>query len=51
MTIDTKSADIQTVSRLRLSDVVNNKTAKFAIDMPMEMLSRGGKPDRTPVRP
>ena len=46
-----EAAEILMVSRPRVSDVVNNKTAKFNIDTPVEMLSRGGKPDRTPVRP
>jgi predicted XRE-type DNA-binding protein len=32
------------VSRPRVSDVVNMKTAEFTIDMLVEMLSRVGKP-------
>ena len=32
------------VSRPRVSDVVNKKTAKFTIDTLVEMLSRVGKP-------
>jgi predicted XRE-type DNA-binding protein len=34
------------VSRPRLSDVVNQKTAKFTIDTLVEMLNRVGKPVR-----
>jgi predicted XRE-type DNA-binding protein len=32
------------VSRPRVSDVVNKKTAKFTIDTLIEMMSRIGKP-------
>ncbi len=32
------------VSRPRVSDAVNKKTAKFTIDTPVEMLSRVSKP-------
>lgn len=38
------AADILMVSRPRVSDVVNKKTAKFTIDTLVEMLSRVGKP-------
>ena len=38
------AAAILMVSRPRVSDVVNKKTAKFSIDMLVEMLSRVGKP-------
>jgi predicted XRE-type DNA-binding protein len=34
------------ISRPRVSDVVNKKTAKFTIDTLVEMLSRVGKPFR-----
>jgi predicted XRE-type DNA-binding protein len=44
-------AKILMISRPRVSDVVNKKTAKFTIDAPVQMLSRFGKPDRTPVWP
>ena len=36
--------DNRVVSRPRVSDVINQKTAKFAIDTLVEMLSRLGKP-------
>jgi predicted XRE-type DNA-binding protein len=39
-----QAAGILMVSRPRVSDVVNKKTAKFTIDTPVEMLSRAGKP-------
>lgn len=39
-----EAADILMVSRPRVSDVVNRKTAKFTIDTLVEMLSRIGKP-------
>jgi predicted XRE-type DNA-binding protein len=39
-----EAAEILMVSRPRVSDVVNKKTAKFTIDTLMEMLSRAGKP-------
>ena len=39
-----EAADILMVSRPRVSDVVNKKTAKFTIDTLVEMLSRVGKP-------
>ena len=42
-------AQILMVSRPRVSDVVNRKTAKFTIDTPVEMLSRIGKPVRVEV--
>jgi len=38
------AAQILMVSRPRVSDVVNQKTAKFTIDTLVEMLSRVGKP-------
>jgi len=38
------AAGILMVSRPRISDVVNKKTAKFTIDTLVEMLSRVGKP-------
>ena len=38
------AAQILMVSRPRVSDVVNKKTAKFTIDTLVEMLSRVGKP-------
>jgi predicted XRE-type DNA-binding protein len=37
------------VSRPRVSDVVNQKTAKFTIDALVEMLSCVGKPVRMAV--
>lgn len=39
-----EAAKILMVSRPRVSDVVNRKTAKFTIDTLVEMLSRVGKP-------
>ncbi len=39
-----EAARILMVSRPRVSDVVNRKTAKFSIDSLVEMLSRVGKP-------
>lgn len=39
-----EAADILMVSRPRVSDVVNKKTAKFTLDTLVEMLSRIGKP-------
>jgi predicted XRE-type DNA-binding protein len=44
-----EAADILMVSRPRVSDVVNKKTAKFTIDSLVEMLSRVGKPVRLTV--
>ena len=44
------AAEILMVSRPRVSDVVNKKTAKFTIDTLVEMLSRVGKPVRLDVR-
>ena len=38
------AAEILMVSRPRVSDVVNKKTAKFTIDTLVEMMSRIGKP-------
>jgi predicted XRE-type DNA-binding protein len=43
------AAQILMVSRPRVSDVVNQKTAKFTIDALVEMLSRVGKPVRLAV--
>ncbi|MGF6599148.1 putative XRE-type DNA-binding protein [Paraburkholderia sp. GAS448] len=39
-----EAAEILMVSRPRVSDVVNRKTAKFTIDTLVEMMSRIGKP-------
>jgi len=39
-----EAAQILMVSRPRVSDIVNQKTAKFTIDTLVEMLSRVGKP-------
>jgi predicted XRE-type DNA-binding protein len=39
-----EAAQILMVSRPRVSDVVNKKTARFTIDMLVEMLGRVGKP-------
>jgi len=44
-----EAAQILMVSRPRVSDVVNRKTAKFSIDTLVEMLSRVGKPVRLAV--
>ena len=43
------AAAVLMVSRPRVSDVVNKKTAKFTIDTLVEMLSRVGKPVRLVV--
>jgi predicted XRE-type DNA-binding protein len=43
------AAEIPMVSRPRVSDVVNKKTAKFTIDSLVEMLSRAGKPVKLAV--
>lgn len=43
------AAEILMVSRPRVSDVVNKKTAKFTIDTLVEMLSRIGKQVRLAV--
>jgi len=43
------AAVILMVSRPRVSDVVNKKTAKFTIDTLVEMLSRVGRPVRLVV--
>jgi predicted XRE-type DNA-binding protein len=43
------AAEILMVSRPRVSDVVNKKTAKFTIDTLVEMLSRIGKPVRLAI--
>ncbi|MGE7137038.1 helix-turn-helix domain-containing protein [Luteibacter sp. NPDC031894] len=45
----TEAAVILMVSRPRVSDVVNKKTAKFTIDTLVEMLSRIGKPVRLAI--
>jgi predicted XRE-type DNA-binding protein len=44
-----EAAEVLMVSRPRVSDVVNKKTAKFTIDTLVEMLSRVGKPVRLAV--
>lgn len=44
-----EAAEILMVSRPRVSDVVNKKTAKFTIDTLAEMLSRVGKPVRLAI--
>ena len=44
-----EAAAILMVSRPRVSDVVNKKTAKFTIDTLVEMLSRIGKPVRLAI--
>lgn len=44
-----EAAKVLMVSRPRVSDVVNKKTAKFTIDTLVEMLSRVGKPVRFSV--
>ena len=44
-----EAAEILMVSRPRVSDVVNKKTAKFTIDALVEMLSRIGRPVRLMV--
>ena len=44
-----EAAEILMVSRARVSDVVNRKTAKFTIDTLVEMLSRIGKPVRLAI--
>lgn len=44
------AAEVLMVSRPRVSDVVNKKTAKFTIDTLVEMLSRAGKPVTLAVR-
>jgi predicted XRE-type DNA-binding protein len=44
-----QAAEILMVSRPRVSDVVNRKTAKFTIDTLVEMLSRIGKPVRLAI--
>ncbi len=44
-----EAAKILMVSRPRVSDVVNRKTAKFTIDALVEMLSRVGKPVRLAI--
>ena len=43
------AAEILMVSRPRVSDVVNKKTAKFTIDTLVEMLNRVGKPVRLAI--
>lgn len=44
-----EAAQILMVSRPRVSDVMNRKTAKFSIDTLVELLSRVGKPVRLAV--
>ncbi|MFM9864410.1 MAG: helix-turn-helix domain-containing protein [Micropepsaceae bacterium] len=43
------AAEILMVSRPRVSDVMNKKTAKFTIDTLIELLSRIGKPVKIAV--
>ncbi|MBQ1765781.1 MAG: XRE family transcriptional regulator [Aquincola sp.] len=43
------AAQILMVSRPRVSDVVNHKTAKFTLDTLVDMLGRVGKPVRLSV--
>ena len=43
------AAEILMISRPRVSDVVNKKTAKFTIDTLVEMLNRVGKPVRLAI--
>lgn len=43
------AAAVLMVSRPRVSDVVNRKTAKFTIDTLVEMLSRVGRPVRLAI--
>ncbi len=43
------AAEILMISRPRVSDVVNQKTAKFTIDTLVDMLGRIGKPVRLAV--
>jgi len=44
-----EAAQILMVSRPRVSDVMNRKTAKFSIDTLVELLSRVGKPVKLAV--
>ena len=44
-----EAAEILMVSRPRVSDVVNKKTARFTIDTLVEMLGRVGKPVKLAV--
>ena len=44
-----EAAEILMVSRPRVSDVMNKKTAKFTIDTLIELLSRVGKPVKIAV--
>ena len=44
-----EAAEVLMVSRPRVSDVVNKKTAKFTIDRLVEMLSRVGRPVRLAI--
>jgi len=44
-----EAAEILMISRPRVSDVVNKKTARFTIDALVEMLGRLGKPVRLVV--
>lgn len=44
-----EAARVLMVSRPRISDVVNKKTAKFTIDTLVEMMSRIGKPVRLEI--
>ena len=47
--VPAEAAGILMVSRPRVSDVVNKKTAKFTIDTLVEMLSRVGKPAKLAI--
>ena len=44
-----EAAEILMVSRPRVSDLVDQKTSKFTIDMLVELLSRIGKPVRLAI--
>ena len=44
-----EAAEILMVSRPRVSDLVNQKTSKFTIDMLVELLSRIGEPVRLAI--
>ncbi|MEI2417791.1 XRE family transcriptional regulator [Orrella sp. JC864] len=44
-----QAAQVLMVSRPRVSDVVNRKTAKFTLDALVEMMSRIGKPVRLAI--
>ena len=46
-----QAAEILLVSRPRISDVVNGKTAKFTIDALLQMVGRTGKTVELSIRP